>query len=300
MTLKELKRIVQSAVSIADNELLLIKINAAAREIWNSIDLPGFLEEDYFEVPDVGYITLPYRVYSIRGVKICDYSLATELHGPVPAYGDSFYMAYNLRWRILKTTPLEESISEATTLKFTAYLPEAADVDIYMSGPTDTAARINEKVTLKAGNTSVTSVNRFTDLYLLEKSARTASDIIVTDGADKRVAYMPSHILEARNTLIEVGNTTPGVCVAVLYKPYLPPLIDDLDTFPEPYGHALAIKVLEWLKIDSKDELDHAGALAVKSSSLVERISADSETGLIKPVRNKRNSAFFRADYSAL
>lgn len=293
MTFKDLKEIVAMTTSIADGDLLNQKINAAADEIWNSVDLPGCLQEDYFNLGESAVITLPYYVHRIRKVKPCEFGINTKLNGPIPAYSDHYYTNSPWNWRILRETPLMRDIEEASTLEIRPEIQLESDVLISFAGPTDVADRGQETVTLSAGESSVQTVNRYEDLDLLQKHSKTAANLHVYDAKGNEVAFIPNHILPAKNTQIQVytrcDSNMLNRCLSVLYKPILPYMSEDLDVFPEPYGHALVVKVLEWFKIDVKEALEHASLYATKSSSMFARASGDFETGQAKPIQARRS-----------
>lgn len=293
MIFKDLKELVAATISIADGDLLNQKINSAAEEIWNSVDLPGCLQEDFFNLGDTAIITLPYYVYRIRKVKPCEFGVNTTVEGPIPAYSDHYYSNSPWKWRILRETPLMRDIEEASTLEIRPEIPLESDVLISLAGPTDVADRGQETVTLSAGESSVQTTMRYEDLDLLQKHSKTAANLRVYDAAGNEVAFLPNHILPARNTQIQVysrcDNSFLNRCLAVLYKPVLPYMAEDLDVFPEPYGQALLIKVLEWFKIDTKESLEHASLYATKSSSMFARASGDFTEGQSKPMQTRRS-----------
>lgn len=293
MILKELKERIAGVTSIGNGDKLLHKIQIAANEIWETVDLPGCLMEDYYVIGENNYITLPYHVGKIRGVKPLRHDFNTTLNSMVPAYFDNGYRISPWRARILRTTPLVRDIGEASTLVIKARKPVSGTVLISIAGPTDLAARGSETLGIDPGDSEVETDNRYTDLNLLVKDVKTATDLDVYNAAGEIVALLPNNLLEARNTLIQIwdnGETQLGnYSVAVLYKPTLPPLVDDLDSFPDPYAHALELKIIEYFMIESADKLEQASVFAIKSDNLIGRFSADAERGLTQPFNIKRS-----------
>lgn len=293
MILKELKERIAGITSIGNGDKLNHKIQIAANEIWETVDLPGCLMEDYYIIGENNYVTLPYHVGKVRAVKPCNHDYNTTLNSMVPAFYDSGYRISPWRARILRTTPLVRDIGEASTLLVKMKQVSTGTVLISFAGPTDLAARGSETIGLDSGDQEVETMNRYTDLNLLIKDVKTPVDLEVFNAADELVATLPNNLLEARNTLIQIwdnGETQLGdYSVAVLYKPTLPPLIDDLDSFPDPYAHALELKILEYFMMESPEKLEQASAFALKSDNLVGRFSADAQKGLTKPLNIKRS-----------
>lgn len=297
MILKDLLEQVATVTSVSDRDTLVEIVNRAASEIWESTDLPGSLYECYFNLEEGDkYITLPHYVHAIRGVKPCGDYDAAELNTPTPAFNDGAYTHSRWRWRILRITPLLENIEEATTLKIRAVVPVEDEVILSLAGPTDIAERGNESILFSIGDQEKFTVGRYKSLDLLVKDIKTPMNFLIYDGSDKLVAEIANNMLEAKNTLIQVYDNCSSAlitgCCAVLYKPTLPPLIEDLDTFPEAYGNALFVKFLEWANLVNKENVDFAVALAGKSNSLVAQVASDYNVGKTQRFKVKRSVSF--------
>lgn len=279
----------------ADRDLIVRKINSAAKELYDSQDLIGSLREQVFnaDLTDNWQITLPYYVQHIRGVRTpC--KMPTKLEDMLPRYISEDWSSHSMSWRKKHITPLSHTLDAASKLTFTLSGIETEDVIIYITGSTPTAQRTTETVIIAAGLTSVTTLNNYVDfpgITVIRKKDLTTYNISITNDANVEVGFLPNCELEARNTIIQVVNgcctpTNCGIsgckCWEILYKLHFIPFSGDFDEFPcEGYDDAIFWKCAElwWATQDGKQET--AILANQKCTSIIEQIAADAKKGQI-------------------
>jgi hypothetical protein len=296
MIAQELIQFAANNSGISNSETIHSFLNQAAQELWNSEDFPGTLQEESFQpyAPGVPFVSLPYYIQAIRGIRPCR-GMTTDLGHKATAVMDDRYIYSPWKWRHVKKTPLIRDIEEASQLTIKRTLPTATDeVIITLAGPSDVADQAEESLLFTANINELKTTNGYEDLVLLAKNVISDCNFEVRDSAGNLVAVLPNHYLEVNNTVIQITDTCnqqviASNCVFVLYKPYLPPILRDTDPIPHLLEQALYFKFLEWLDLHTTDKLQRAELNAIKSQVLQNKAAFIADRGQNKPFNMRRN-----------
>jgi hypothetical protein len=304
MIVQDLIEFIAKNRGITDGDSIYEFLNEAVQEIWNSEDFPGTLEEESFKPYEEGvsFVSLPYYVHSIRGVRPCK-RMTTDLMAKATAVMDDQYIFSPWRWRHVKKTPLIRDLEEASQLLIKRALPTSTEeVIVTLGGSGDIADSAQESVLFTAADSEKLTTNSYEDLKFLVKNVITDCNFEVYDSAGNLVAVLPNHYLETHNTIIQITDTcqqsvVTTTCVLILYKPYLPPLLRATDKIPEGLEQCIYYKVLEWLDLQTGDKLERAGIMSAKSATLHDKAAFIADRGQSKPFNTRRNAYTLYAGY---
>lgn len=289
MTLLELKSKLADITGLTETSTQRTLIQLAAEELWNSVDLPNSLQEVRVTTAADRFVTLPWQVFKVRGVKFSNSRTALEINTIHPYYNDLDFYVSDLSCRVLRYVPLHTRITNASTLKFKARAVMEDDVDFNITGEVDNASYVVEPLTLPAGSREVISQERYINIpRSITKSSPCDLDVDIYDASGNLLGTFPNHLTECRYLLCQmydrctqISNTLDG-CFDVLFKPYAPPLYNDGDAFPDPFAQVVLFKAVEqhFLKSDT----DTASVYNEKAAELLKQFTADDVRGKkIKP-----------------
>lgn len=243
------------------------RVNDAAEELYSSTDIPGCLMENTFNIEDEGQtasmLTLPWYVGELRGLRF-----TTVQGGKIPindmrpryhygrGWGDN---AFSIPFRIVReNVTLAREIANAAPLTFTLPKAESADVVITIIGETDVAARVQETVTIPAGQLQITTANSWADVpENIEKAALNAGDIVITDVEDNTLGLIPNSELTPSYKWVEITDPNLGVgnaygstaAVDILFKKPFRRFRNVYDEFPcKKCDRAIFYKVAEYIE----------------------------------------------------
>ena len=268
-----------------DRTTALREINYAWEELWNTDDLPDSLFEISL-VPSstTGLLSLPYYVGQIRAVKEHDSHARITLETPRPYYHDGRYDLSPYTWRILGSSPLRTSITNASPLTLTIAEPETEEFTVTLEGPTDNAARSAEVATFAIGETSKVTTKCFTDITSATKDMITKANVNLSGANSEDYGYIPNDDFEARNILAQITERCGTICTScacydVLYKRKVPLLLNEGASVP--FQQVLMTKTLEWITLPKDGGEVKADIFGQKARSLLEA-NVNSNTGVEK------------------
>jgi len=274
----------QSGQSSAD--AIKSAIQLAATELWNTVDLPNTQQEVRVCTNSERYVTLPWQVYKVRKVREAYSRVDYEINRTVAHYNDGNFYQKDWTCRILRKVPLELRITNASTLKFKLKKAEAFDVTFTIAGETDMATRCIEPLVIPAGQTENYSVERYVNIPdSITKDKRLSADTEIWDASSNKLATFGAHLLECTYYLAQMYDRCVSIyspyagCFDIVYKPHMPPLVEDNDYFPEPFDQIVIFKALEQLYLRSKDTLPAAAAYNQKALSLLQQFNLDELAG---------------------
>ena len=96
--------------NVNQRAVLLARINQAAKELYESQDLPGSLREATFEVTSDGIMALPYYVGPVRAVRHNTEKYKVELADMAPRYCYQAWKEDWNKWRVMNSSPIQRSI----------------------------------------------------------------------------------------------------------------------------------------------------------------------------------------------
>lgn len=271
-TLKDIIEFIQSRTDLANRDDVVREINNAWAEIWDSDDLPNSLFEISVKTFDqTNRITLPYYVDKIRGVKTQD-RLRVDLNTPRPYYQDETYFQSPYLWRVLGTTPLKTSITNATAIKLSIAEAATEQFVVTLQGPTDNSTREREQIIFAVGDTEHWTTKNFTDLKEATKNKILSTNVVMTGANDEDYGIIPADAFVANNTVVQITDRCNKCCTAcrcfdILYKVPAPYLYYDEQVVPFP--GVLITKTLEWIAMPKEGQEQKAILYAEKSKALL-------------------------------
>lgn len=252
----------------------LREINFAWKELWNSDDLPNSVFElSVTPLDDNARISLPHYVGEIRGAKQSTWGRERViLHTPRPWYQDDVYAQSPFVWRILGTSPLLTSVTNASTVTLTFDKPVTERTIITLLGPNDNGGTVRDQITFEIADTTHESTERFTDFQSITKDLLTPANLKVTDANNREIAIIPNDAYEAKNTIVQITDKCFKICnwcrcFDVLYKKTTPILFYDETAVP--FEEVLMAKTLEWIALPKDGQEQKAAMFADKARNLL-------------------------------
>jgi hypothetical protein len=243
---------------VNDREFLVVNINRAAKEVYEKTDLPGCLREITVLASAESVIALPHYIGELRAMRSKYTYMKVPLREMAPKYNYKSWLEIWNNWRVLKKSPLKNSIVNAS-LPIILSLVEvsASDITIRVTGSTLSANRVTEEIIIAAGEDEVQLANNFTDIISITKAEIFDKDITFTgfdaNSAELELSVLYNDQLNALYTLVDVSklpnggdNGTNFRYVEVLYKEQFQYLSEDGQEFQCPgYDDAIVCKFLE-------------------------------------------------------
>lgn len=276
---------------------LLLYINRAGEELYNSHDIPGAMREQYFTiVASTQLITLPWYVHLIRGIRRATYSSKIQLVDMRPRYHYRPWRQQTLQWRLLGDRPLEQNMTDNGRLTLSLQGAETESLSVTILGQTTQAAMTKEVVTFEPGQTQVTTTNQFTTetptgVRSIVKSRTTTYDLVVTQELDGRqIATIPNSQLQSLNQVIQVhdGNYSliysGNELVEILYKLPYEQLVEDADLFIDTgkYDDALIWKMREQWYSTKEGGAEQSILAKAKCEELMQKLCGNIEESVEK------------------
>ena len=224
---------------VQQRKVLTALTNHASKAIHHELECNKIFREVSLEVPADKLITLPYYIGEIRGLRIHTTEMPFDLKSmAVPRYSSQTLQYKIKNWRDLGDSPLHTNLTVVGPLTFTATAIESTPITIIVTGQSDNADKIEEKIVMNTASKS--SVNNFgLRIDTIACFTPRQYDIIVTDDNGNEVAVLYNSQHKTRYKLIDVSqifwpmsDTIDGMSVIdVLYKVPFVPLVNDSDSF---------------------------------------------------------------------
>lgn len=290
---------------------LLDIINQAAKDIYDSYDLPGCDREITVSVVADTEVALPCFIGTPVAMRANNYNypVASPYLPTVigitslrPRYNQLVWANKWNKWRYKGVSPVQININGATSLVFSSVVGDTATVTV--TGETVTAHNISETFSMSDG--TYTTANAFTNIKSIVKSAVNSANITVCDISGNVLAVVLNDQLESSYQIYDISEypnlTVDGVDrkIDVLYKEQLARLENDSDTFPVPGYYDVIIQkafqlTLEWNK--DQESIAHVTNLDSRIDQKVTKIVRNIEKGQ-EGVMNFEKHAFVSArDY---
>lgn len=209
------------------------KINEAAEEIYNSLDVPGCHREQLFQYNDTDnyQIAFPWYVGKLRAIRQYDssYNRPISVENLAPRFHNERWGSQGcFKFRITKlNSPLGRSINNAGLFTFTLSHIETADVVINIVGKTVDSGRLSETLTIQAGQIAVTTANSYEEFFNIEKTDYNTYDITITDIDNETMGILSAARLKSNYTIVNIreddfalvtNNSYPLNTLEILYK----------------------------------------------------------------------------------
>lgn len=278
----------------AAREQILRYLNTAGRELWNSWDLPGCLNEQFFAIPydqAITQISLPWYCEQIRGVRWAITGQKLTVHDARPRYHATPWHQPSLTWRVRRRMPLHTPMAAEGPLTFTLDTAQEDPITITVAGQTTTASNALETIVLTPGVVAATTNNQWSmtnpyGITSITKNVITTCDVLCFDMTGLAVAEIGSRSNAANNILVQIGEYAssavyqPDNTIEMLYKLPYEELYYDQDVFHSPYAEDALIwrARANWASLQMDEmSLQRASAMASKAEELIRQIVANQE-----------------------
>jgi len=266
--------------------LATVRANQAARELYDSSDLKDSIRECVFDFNQgEAQVALPWFVDQVRGMRYYDNRMPITPEAASARYNDGVgNELWYLKWRQRENSILQREISNESQIVFQLPLPEDADVEIYVAGPTANSSKISETVIIPVGETQAITVgNYISPLISLAKKTLTKYDVYAYDVDGNQLALIPNCLFTSYYTIYQIIDsispiaTTTFSAVEVMFKRKYVPMEELTDEFicGSRYEKAIYWKYMEHR---SKD-IDSAMAYQVKCNQIITQIESNEKAG---------------------
>jgi len=272
------------------------KINEAAREIYTSMDLPGSIREQIFQITDVEtyQCSFPFYVDKLRAIRFYN------VHGGKLILEDLRPRYHQRRWGVsgllryrIKTTnnPLARDITNAGPIRFAYPQNEVAEKDIVITivGKTHQSERFSEVVTIVKGTNNIVGIQGWEVIDNIEKDDYTDFDIGIFDIDDQDMGKIANSELRPSYTIVVIrqddfapvyNNTYPLNTIEALYKIRFTPFRNLMDEFPAPNCDKVIFWKFAELFAANKPGFEQRAVLAaVKVKELLGDLTTNDELG---------------------
>lgn len=233
--------------------LLTFRINKAAEELYNQVDLVGSLREQVMNVSTNGegmQITLPHYVGKLRAVRWYYPQVNLQMVDMRPKYAAKLWQSRNfISWRLKGESPLQMDITNASllTVTFAGALDTACSVTI--EGTIEGATGlVRETLTFAIGDTTKATLLSWETISAITKDVATNYDCNILDVDNVVISTLANNQLRALFQWIQLMNlpnntnggnqvsfSSPTTFVEVLWKQRFRPFINLTDEFICPW-----------------------------------------------------------------
>jgi hypothetical protein len=246
MTILEVLKFIskKTGASLSDTTAGLENVNNSWRALWLQHDIGGQLYEIDVSANSQRFITLPWYVYQIRGVRRYTGTPQT-LYTPRVYYQEYRTQQDSVEWVAMHKTPLMNSLVNSGPLTVKARRANPTKVTLLLRGPGEFGTTEVEEIVFEPGETERTTSALFRDVVMFSKSDVTNTDYILYDIADTLLTVLPSNQKEVWCQVIQATDRclTPATSecpyFTVLYKE--PPTIftNVNESIPDDWGLVL-------------------------------------------------------------
>lgn len=289
-----------------ERSVLLRYLKTAAKEVYQTSDMAGSLEEQQFRVNPNQTIAFPHYIGQVRAMRQSYEHAAGKLSQLRARYNQFNWEDEWRNWRVKGLQTLQTSISNQSALIISVAEVENPAIVVTITGPTDGAALTTETITMNS--TSIQTTNNFLDVTSFTKDRVNNFDVRLSDVDDNSLSYIPNNQLKALFQIIDVSSYPFVVPVSnimlswfdVLYKKALPELTNDADEFPAPgYDEVIIAKMLQ-LGYEEQGNINLAAAFQAKSTNLLAQIHEDANRGtddMVAMVENPHDRMLHRTGF---
>lgn len=222
---------------VQERDKLLKLANAAAREIYQELNVNSLRREASFTVGRNKLVSLPSQISTLIGMRQHTTEALVPLEQMTPRYNqDTLGYKWN-NWRDVGESPLHTFPTAIDTLTFESAVVEDAVIQIL--GQTNVAAREGESLTLDESPKVTTKLYNPAGLKSISSMSTRNGNIIVKDIDGNEIATLFNNEKRTRYRIVDVSELFWGVdtsdgdtLVDVLYKEPLINLTLDADSFP--------------------------------------------------------------------
>lgn len=293
----------------SDRAYLVDKTNEAARAIYRRQDIPISLKECFVRVTPDNEMSLPPFIGEPRAIRpgCKDYCFTHwVLHSMWGKYTKQQWAIQWKNWRVKGTSCLAIDIINTApgTIEIATADPTLV---ITLVGENDDSNNVVESITMDA--TSKTWTKQFVTFKRIYKNKVSDFNIIIKDIAGNEISMIYADQIEARYSIIDVSEYPKNLCgdctcpdgsfiMEVLYKPILPVMSLDSDSFPvADYDDVIVIKTKQLITELQEGKEDRAILMENKAKQELKDINQDKSGTVEKRLNFKRNPTFRNSGY---
>jgi hypothetical protein len=288
-------------------DLAISRINFAAREIHESVDLEESLDEEIvsFNQENAQTIALPAYMEKVRGARFVD--------GRIPISIDDMRNRYNFSWwsenetwylkpRSRGKSPLSRSIDNQSVIEFSVPVLEPVEFSITITGKTDRAQRFQETVTFTPADLVKVSIGNYLSVESVSKSIITQSDVTLKDVEDNTLGQILNSEYQSEYRIYQILDEEQGAILPtnfsgteILFKKKFQPFKNDADTFlgTSRYDKAIFWKYFEHRTKNPKE----SAAFLFKCNQVLSQI-LNNDAGGVRRRINFKSQPFYRLPYN--
>lgn len=284
---------------ISQRNRLIDLANRASKEMYDRLECNKIYWERTVLVPGNKIITLPSYVGELRGMRTSISEMPFDIFGlSAPRYVKKNWEYKWMNWRDMGESPVSQMPSLIAPLSITC-TPEATTVTLLISGQTNKATRLEEKIIL---NSDIkTTVNMFgPQIYSIAcLNPNRTSDIMVTDQNGIILGVLSNLDNNTRYKMIDVsafgwpidegdGNNS---FIDILYKVPLRKLTQDTDQFPagNDYDNAWYYGCMWQYYLNSQNKGQDAATWLANMLTALNAAKDGSEQQLVEKLEYGRN-----------
>lgn len=285
-------------------DLLVDRVNEAAQEIYDSLDLPEILREININVNSNNTIALPAFIGELRAIRNRRWDGQLKLRDIRPRYASKDWQTKWDGGRVIGESPIAIDIVNAGPLTIEYPIVDAT-LTITIQGETDNSNRAIDTIIMTTATKEGTK--NYLDIRSIRKSKLTDYDLTISDADGNELALIYADQFDSRYMIMDISqypnlvDCTDGTFVMeVLYKPRYPFMVNDSDEFPVMgYDNIITLRTEQLLaeKEDGKEKL--ALLMFQKSQLLLQNKIADKTNHIQKVLTPSRNPllGMFRRSY---
>lgn len=213
-------------------------VNEAAGEIYDEEDLPLALQECYIKPTSGTRISLPPFVGEIRAIRSKRYNDLWKLSDIRARYNSTDWPEKWNKGRVIGILPIAVEVTNEAPGSVNVAAADPTLV-VTLTGQTDVSN--NDVDSITCTDLKVDGQKSFTSFRAISKNKIIHQDVIIKDADGQEIAIIYADQKESRYLLMDISkhpnisDCADGTFVMeVLFKPRLPQLYFDEDTFPVP------------------------------------------------------------------
>lgn len=287
----------------SDNRTRLIDVlNRGAREMYNRLECNKIYFERTVSVPFNKIITLPSYVGELRGMRTSISEMPFDIYGlSSPRYIKKTWDYKWMNWRDLGESPVMQLPSLIGPVSF-SFIAETTPITVTISGQTDKATRIEERVLLDV-SPKITVNNFGPQIYAISAlSPSRTCDITISDANGIILAVLPNVDNKTRFKMIDVSefgwpqDAPDGTnsFIDILYKVPLRTLTQDTDQFPagDDYDNAWYYAAMWQYYLNSQNKGSEAQTWEAQMLVALKSVKDGTEGQLMEKITFGRNKYF--------
>lgn len=264
--LPEIEAVLGVAQDAQSRAALLRRVNGAAKELYDTVEISYILKEQTFIVPpgDIHRITLPHYVGQIRAVRFSNLVPHNiEVTDLAPRYHETPWINPYNRWRLMGKNALSQTLVMDERLTFRTDLPNDIGIPITTKGRTTSSSNKTETVFIEPGKLDATTTSQWLadhEIGAVIKNVTIADVEVVGEASGTVYAIIPDRLQSVQHIVLDINpdvnliNHMNGYCIDVLFKPIFLPFVQDTDSFlDEKFEWAIVHKILEKFHQQSGD-----------------------------------------------